>query len=772
MEHLTRIQCNRVVWGVRKLILAVLVSVIPLVASAQEHSKADSINALAEDADFIKSSLLIVEPGNKVYSNYGHAAIRLQSPVNQLDYCFTFEMQLGALDQLKFLFSTAKAGYATFSTEQFLEQYRNEHRGITEYALNLNPRQEQELWRWLDNQLQRGMTWDYNFLTKNCSSMCVYAVESSLMGEKIVYHDLHPALTGTYGDLLDYISRNAPWSKLFWKLRMGSKGSETGDLNDKLAPELLPGAWQKATLVDSGGVARPVFIGEPVQLLPYSGKQAATFITPFGAIVLLSIIAILFILCFTLKKCKVMKIFTFKKSLLSAAIMLLTTASAFAGNSYVPIYGQLYAYPTGAGKVYAELEEGSVAEDGSTASQPADMVDVKFVYKGITPTGYFYGHAQAEEGWLFAGFATEKYVDGEPVLPETVEDDSNPAYLKVPSAVYKGLASMFSSEEEAFAAGFPADPDAVHYALFTHVAPRISGTGSRLGSVAIDKTVNYVGEDVTITATVKDKYQDQAQFSHWVEKSTGKEIKENPYTLTVAGVEEYEAVFTSDLLFEVEFPEEGGYIEWYRDCQAYFPETTEQMNFVQPNLKKNDARAYFEVQPTASFVEPKTAAFLYAKGKQIFLDEPSETKPSGINFYGNPLEKWSGEEGVAVEEVTQVIEMKVDGKDKDVEVGDITAYLFDKSSETFKRVEGGFVPANRVFLAIPKQLLDGLEEGFVPDVIYLSEEGGDIDGIGNMNVKPTVKNGKTYTIDGRQVAEPNQNGIYIYDGKKLIFRKK
>ena len=77
-----------------------------------------------------------------------------------------------------------------------------------------------------------------------------------------------------------------------------------------------------------------------------------------------------------------------------------------------------------------------------------------------------------------------------------------------------------------------------------------------------------------------------------------------------------------------------------------------------------------------------------------------------------------------------------------------------------------------MFLAIPKQLLDGLEEGFVPDVIYLSEEGGDIDGIGNMNVKPTVKNGKTYTIDGRQVAEPNQNGIYIYDGKKLIFRKK
>lgn len=284
----------------------VLVMLIPpgVKAAPEERTVAqeDSIDALAEASDFITASLLVVEPGEKLYTCYGHAAIRLQNPANQLDFCFTFEMVPGFLEQMKFLFSTAKSGYSVFPTEQFLEQYRQEHRGVTEYVLNLSPRQEQELWRRLDGEIMRGPVWDYNFLKNNCSSMCVYAIESSLQGEHIEYHELHPALTGTYTDLLEYISRNSPWSELFLKMRFIGKGGQTGELNDKLAPELLPGAWKKALFVDSAGNSRSVIAGEPRELLPCSDAQPASLITPQRALMLLILIVFVILILFHLKK--------------------------------------------------------------------------------------------------------------------------------------------------------------------------------------------------------------------------------------------------------------------------------------------------------------------------------------------------------------------------------------------------------------------------------------------------------------------------------------
>lgn len=733
--------------------------------------KSDSINALAQDSSFVTASLLVVEPGNKLYTCYGHAAIRLQNPANQLDFCFTFEMVPGFLEQVKFFFSTAKSGYAAFPTTQFLEQYRQERRGVTEYVLNLNPRQKQELWKKLDEELLRGPVWDYDFLDKNCSSMCIYAIESSLQGEHIVYGKLHPALTGTYTDLLEHISRNAPWAELFWKSRLFGRGGETGDLNDKLAPELLAEAWQNAQIADNAGNVRPVIAETPTELLPWHGRQQPPFFTPLKALLLL--IIIVFFICFTSKKCKFMKKITLKKSLLTAALVLLTSEGAFAfSDSYVPLHGQVLAYPTGAGKVYAKMEGDAKAAEGQNFETPADVISVKFVYTTITASGWFNAYAEPAEGWIFAGFAPEEYEDGEPLLPSVVSDNSNPANLKVTSAVYDKN-SLFDSEEDALA-NIPDDPDGVYYALFTHVAPRISEMMAHMGSVSIDKTVNYIGEDVTIEATVDPKWENyNARFSHWVEKSTGKKITQNPYTLTVTQVEEYEAFFSCDELFEVEFPEEGGYVEFYNDCMAYIPTGVSQQNFTQKYVKAADGKAYFEIQPTVTFVDAKTPAFLYGKGTQQFLNNPAETKPSGIGFYGAPLEDWSGDEGVAVADLTQTIEEGSGLSAVEVEVGNVVAYLLDTESNTFKRVEEEMIPANRVFLGIPQQLFDAIEEGFLPDVIYLSlEDAQETNGIDGVETKASVKNGNTYMLDGRQVSAPAQNGVYIYDGKKLIFRKK
>ena len=152
--------------------------------------------------------------------------------------------------------------------------------------------------------------------------------------------------------------------------------------------------------------------------------------------------------------------------------------------------------------------------------------------------------------------------------------------------------------------------------------------------------------------------------------------------------------------------------------------------------------------------------------EESYSDDPDD-KTSSQGYMGTPSEFWSGEEGVKLD--TMKISMEI-GWTTEV-FGDINGYLFDQESNTFKRITEEIVPANRVFLAIPKYILDQIEEGFVPDVIYLSEEAAESASVNGVRVDEPVKNGKTYTIDGKQVTSPKQKGVYIYDGKKVIFRK-
>ena len=220
----------------------------------------DSLNAEAAKPDFIRVGLLTIGPGEKVYSLYGHTALRLQCPSQQLDYCFAFEMPITPGQELKFLFTTAKAGFCVKPTAQFIDKYRHDGRSVDEMPLNLLPHEEQALWRLLDMELSRGAHWDYDFLTTHCSSMCVWAVEQALLtaGEQIDYGQDSRLTSLTYSQLLDSISENSPWARLFWKMRMGGRGDKRGNQEDLLAPTLLAHAWQNATIVDPDGHRRPM----------------------------------------------------------------------------------------------------------------------------------------------------------------------------------------------------------------------------------------------------------------------------------------------------------------------------------------------------------------------------------------------------------------------------------------------------------------------------------------------------------------------------------
>lgn len=458
------------------------------------------------------------------------------------------------------------------------------------------------------------------------------------------------------------------------------------------------------------------------------------------------------------------KIFTLKKSLFVAAMLLMAAgARAQISFKYIPIWGQLRAHPISGGKVYAEMVSNGSAPEGNNYGTPAAVVDVKFAFRNLASFKYgnFRAVAVPNEAWQFAGFATQQYVDGDPVVPTKAEWADNNRSIRVTSQAYGS--SDFDTPEDAFK-NFPDEPDEVFYALFTRVTVGIDYFNEQLGSVEIDRFINDVGQKVTLTATPKEGKK--ATFSHWVEKSTGNKITQNPYSFDVASADHYTAVFTSENLVALEFPEEGGIIEFYKEENLiWFPETVKRMNFMEENLKKTGTQAYFEIENYTKTVPAKTATYLYGEGTQYLLDDPDD-KTSSQMYMATPSEFWSGDKGVKLD----TMKVAVDDWGDITEYDNVSGYLYDKESNTFKRIEDGMVPAGRVFLAIPKYFLDQLEEGYVPDVIYLTEEEAEAASIDGVQADNAVKNGKVYTIDGKQVAAPKQKGVYIYDGKKLIVR--
>jgi len=717
--------------------------------------------------DFVRAYLLTIGPGEEAYSLYGHTAIRLECPTKDLDYCFTFEMALTAEEMFKFFVSTAKAGFMVAATPLFLSNYQHEGRSVAEQQLNLTPKEEQQLWRLLDEEIAAGAHWDYSFLTTNCSSMCVWIIERALRseGEQIAYGELPPAVNGTYGDLLDHIAADAPWHRLFWYLRMGTKSSERGAIADKLAPALLAEAWDKAAIVDSAGHRRPVFAKPQRQLAPQTLTPTACWLTP--TVALLLIIITITILTIIIKKRKTMKkIFTSlrsKRLLLSAAVTMLSAASALAGGTDWYAYKvQASAYPTGAGVVYVNTE--AVSEE-----------DIKWVesteYEFTTSNSFGYGYAKANEGWTLLGF-TKDTLDADGVLQPvnevayTISDETGYASLTFDNGVTSKHFNPETGAEESddsmtVAALMPLDPNNGFRALFTRVAAKVNPMQTAMGTVEVDKLLNNIGDHVTLTATASNDF---CTFQNW---TLNDEVVSTEPTLTVDVKEAatYVANFTDSRSVTLHFPAEGGYLPFYSnysydlhyllDSYSPFLYYSYENDQLVDSLNEAGVRvSHLNLSPSGYMYAGKKGALLYGMG-DVTISPTDGDEADDDESYSCGLFRWSGDNGVDV----ATLEQGVDSLDLKY-----FYYTFNQEKMVFNRITSGTIAPKSIYMRLfGSMVAPGLE---APEVIYFDADGFTT-GISSV-VSRQQTNGKTYDLQGRPVSTVNRQGIFITDGKKVI----
>lgn len=444
------------------------------------------------------------------------------------------------------------------------------------------------------------------------------------------------------------------------------------------------------------------------------------------------------------------------KHLLALALVLLaSTTTALAGDqAYYDFFANLKAYPTGAGLVYADATSSNISQSqlgepfSANMTTPSDEVDVKFMY-AYGNESYFNAFAVPANGWIFAGFSgCKKDADGNHIFNDSIVSRVNPANLAL-------TAHVSDTDQGTAEQMFPLVSDTTLYALFTHIAANVCEGQDSLGTAKISKVCNNIGDQVTLTAIIRDP--EHTHFDYWIKKETGEKVTDNPLTLDVKEAAHYEAHFTSDLAETIQFPEEGGLAIFYSNNDVVVPTNVRMLTFnyrsgdYGDSLKYNkDKNEFYQVPDTAMYhAYAQKPYVMLGKGEATFFKTGTE-----VSTYDNNYFQWSGKE--------------------DVKVADLPVthhyYTINLEKKQFELLaDDATIPANTAYWALPNDRYEVFNVTAAPQVIYWNDPEATT-GIAGVQTDKThkVAHKGIYNLQGQKVNKMTQTGLYIIDGKKVI----
>ncbi len=198
-------------------------------------------------------SILTCNPGEEVYSMYGHSAIRVTDTSQNLDAVFNYG--LFSFDSPNFMYRFAKGQTDYFmGGERFvswLPQYDEEKRSVYEQVLNLSPEGKNKLFHaLLENTKPENRMYRYNFFVDNCATRVRDMIEHNA-GSPIRFTDNHP--TESYRDLIKKFHHSFRWIDLGIDLLVGKKADQpVSAYGQMFLPDYLKDQFAKAEITIDG----------------------------------------------------------------------------------------------------------------------------------------------------------------------------------------------------------------------------------------------------------------------------------------------------------------------------------------------------------------------------------------------------------------------------------------------------------------------------------------------------------------------------------------
>jgi len=207
-------------------------------------------------SDSSSISLLTCGSGNDLYSIFGHTAIRVKDPKNNLDVVFnygTFQFT----DDFLFLFAMGKLNYtlSVGSYEGFERGYQFENRWVDEQVLNLDQQEVKEVFEFLTtNYLPENREYLYDFFYDDCCTRSRDVFET-VLGEKLVYNFPTYETDTNFHDMLDVYLQNMQWVDFGMDLGLGKTADRILSERDKMfLPDYVLRTYDQTNILHNGNL--------------------------------------------------------------------------------------------------------------------------------------------------------------------------------------------------------------------------------------------------------------------------------------------------------------------------------------------------------------------------------------------------------------------------------------------------------------------------------------------------------------------------------------
>ncbi|MBT8462094.1 MAG: DUF4105 domain-containing protein, partial [Gemmatimonadetes bacterium] len=257
--------------ALRKTFLVLALAGIPGTAVAQETGRATT-NGGRLLSDAAQVSLVTIVPGDKVYSLFGHNALRVFDPERGIDIAYNY----GTFDFGNPLVFAAKFGYGDLNYRLQRQNYRRmvafypaeEGRPLIEQILDLDPEQRQEVFRFLEwNAAPENAYYRYDFYYDNCATRIRDVLEDVLDANLLVTDE---APDVTMRQLLDPYLVERSWLHFGMDAGQGLQADAPATARSELfLPDRLADWAAAARVTGPGGerslVSRTDSIGWPAE---------------------------------------------------------------------------------------------------------------------------------------------------------------------------------------------------------------------------------------------------------------------------------------------------------------------------------------------------------------------------------------------------------------------------------------------------------------------------------------------------------------------------
>ncbi|WP_397446442.1 DUF4105 domain-containing protein [Polaribacter sp. R77954] len=196
-------------------------------------------------------SIVTAGPGTELYEAFGHSAIRIKDPVLQVDLIYNYGMFDFNAPNFYGNFTKGKLLYklARYDFKYFLASYKRDKRWVKQQVLNLNQKQKQAFFRYLEtNALPKNATYFYDPYFNNCATK-LRDITKAILGNQLSFRDDNIEKECSFRQLMDKEIPWNTWGSFGINLALGNKLDQVALIKDYMyLPDYVYTIFKESTV--------------------------------------------------------------------------------------------------------------------------------------------------------------------------------------------------------------------------------------------------------------------------------------------------------------------------------------------------------------------------------------------------------------------------------------------------------------------------------------------------------------------------------------------